>query len=103
MVTPGGTSAIVPGDLFTYGPVIKSLSRTTGPVAGGTKVTITGNGFTTVQHIKFGTTTATSYTVKSATQIIATAPPHIAGQVRISVTTAAGTTPTSSADLYMFH
>ena len=89
-------------DLFTYGPTITSLSRTSGPVAGGTKVTIAGTGFSTVQSVKFGTTTAKSFTVSSSTSIIATSPAHAAGQVRISVTTAAGTTPATSADLYTF-
>ena len=89
-------------DIFTYGPTITSLSRTSGPVAGGTKVTITGAGFRTVHSVKFGTTTAKTFTVESATQIIATSPAHAAGQVRISVTTAAGTTPATNADLYTF-
>jgi hypothetical protein len=101
--TPGGTSALVPADLFTYGPTITSLSRTTGSVAGGTKVTITGTGFVTVQHVKFGTTTATTYTVSSPTSIIATAPAHAAGTVGISVVTAAGTTPTTVNDQYKYH
>ncbi len=101
--TSAGESPAVTADHFTYGPVITSLSRTTGPVAGGTKVTITGAGFLTVQHVKFGTTTATSYTVNSATSITATAPAHVAGTVGISVTTAAGTTPTTSADQYKYH
>jgi hypothetical protein len=102
VTTAGGTSAIVSGDLFTYGPILEALSRTTGPVAGGTKVTITGNGFTTVEHVKFGSTTALSYTVKSTTQIVATAPVHSTGKIRVSVTTAAGTTPTTTDDLYTF-
>jgi hypothetical protein len=102
VVTPGGTSPTVSGDLFTYGPTVKSLSRTTGPVAGGTKITITGSGFTTVEHVNFGTATST-FTVKSANQIAVTAPAHAAGQVRISVTTAAGTTPTTTADLYRYN
>ena len=102
VVTPGGESAVVSGDTFTYGPVITSLSRSSGPVGGGTKVTITGAGFRTVHSVKFGTTTAKTFTVVSATQIIATSPAHAAGQVRISVTTAAGTTPATNADLYTF-
>jgi hypothetical protein len=53
--------------------------------------------------VKFGSATAASYTVKSLTQIIAVAPGHAAGQVSMSVTTADGTTPTTSADLYTFH
>ena len=103
VVTPGGESAAVPADLFTYGPTITSLCRTSGPVTGGTKVTITGTGFTTVHSVKFGTTTAKTFTVRSATQIIATSPAHAAGQVRISVTTAGGTTPATNNDLYTFH
>ena len=103
VVTPGGESPVVTADLFTYGPTISSLSRTSGPVAGGTNVTITGAGFSGVVNVKFGTSTARSYTVRSATQIVAVSPAHAAGQVRISVTTGAGTTPATSHDLYTFH
>ncbi len=105
VVTPGGRSTAVPADLFTYvaGPTITSLSRTSGSVSGGTKVTITGTGFSTVHNVKFGTTTARTFTVRSSTQIVATSPAHAAGQVRISVTTGAGTTPATSADLFAFH
>ena len=102
VVTPAGESAAVTGDLFTYGPILTSLSRSSGPVTGGTKVTITGAGFITVKNVKFGTSTAVTFTVKSSTQIIATAPAHAAGQVRISVTTLAGTTPATSNDLYTY-
>ena len=102
VVTPGNESPAVTADLFTYGPTITSLSRTSGPVAGGTKVTIAGSGFSTVLNVKFGTTTAKAFTVSSSTSIIATSPAHAAGQVRISVTTAAGTTPATSVDLYTF-
>ena len=48
VVTPGGESPAVTADLFMYGPTITSLSRTSGPVGGGTKVTIGGTGFSTV-------------------------------------------------------
>ncbi len=102
VVTPAGESPAMTADLFTYGPTIASLSRTSGPVAGGTKVTITGTGFSTVRSVKFGTTTARTFTVRSATQIVATSPAHAAGQVRISVTTAAGTTPATGNDLYTY-
>ena len=105
VVTPGGESPAVTADLFTYvsGPTITSLSRTSGSVAGGTKVTITGTGFSTVHSVKFGTTTASGFTLKSATQIVVTSPAHAAGQVQISVTTGTGTTPATSNDLYTFH
>ena len=92
----------MPADLFTYGPTLTSISPASGSTAGGTQVTVTGTGFSTVTHVKFGTTTAASYTVRSATQISATAPAHAAGTVAVSVTTAAGTTPTTVHDVFKF-
>ncbi|MHB8451064.1 MAG: beta strand repeat-containing protein, partial [Mycobacteriales bacterium] len=44
---------------ITSVPKVTSLSPTTGPVAGGTSVTITGQGFTGATGVKFGTFTAT--------------------------------------------
>jgi hypothetical protein len=102
VMTPVGESPPVTAAKFSYGPTITSLSRTSGPVAGGTKVTITGTGFLTVKSVRFGTTAAVTFTVRSATSIVVTSPPHAAGQVRISVTTAAGTTPATPADLYTY-
>jgi len=100
--TPEGESTAVTADLFTYGPTITSLSRTSGPVSGGTKVTITGSGFTTVEDVKFGTTTAEAITVKSATQVAATSPGGNAGTVDVTVTAGTGTSPTVDADHYTY-
>jgi hypothetical protein len=102
VMTTVGESPIVGPDLFTYGPTITSLSRTSGPHAGGTKVTIAGAGFSAVTSVKFGTVAAQSYTISSSTSIVATSPAHAAGQVRISVATADGTTPATNADLFTF-
>ena len=101
---PGGESPAATADLFTYvpGPTITSLSRTSGPVGGGTKVSIAGTGFTSVQHVRFGPTTAKAFTVSSSTSIVATSPPHTVGRVRISVMTAVGTTPATCNDLYTY-
>ena len=65
-------------------------------------MTITGTGFSTVTHVKFATTTAQSFTVRSATQLVAISPVHAAGTVRVSVTTAAGTTPATAHDIYKY-
>ena len=102
VTTPGGERPVASGDVFTYQPAITSLSRTSGPPTGGNQVSISGGGFSTVLHVRFGTTTALTYTVKSSTLIVATSPPHAAGQVRVSVTTAAGTTPATPADLFTY-
>src|SRR5208283_14619 len=63
VTTPGGTSATLPADEFTYDPVpaVTGISPAAGPVAGGTTVTITGTGFTGATAVTFGTTAATSY------------------------------------------
>ena len=55
-------------------PTVTGISPTSGPVAGGTTVTITGTGFTGATAVMFGTTGATSYTVVSATSITAVSP-----------------------------
>jgi len=104
VLAPGGESPVVTSDRFTYGSgtSITSLSRTSGPVAGGTSITITGTGFSGVTHVKFGTTTAKSFSVKSTKQIVAVTPAHAAGPMRVSVTTSSGTTPATPADLYTF-
>ncbi|MFI1963269.1 beta strand repeat-containing protein [Streptomyces pathocidini] len=96
--TPGGTSN---GINFTYvsAPVITSISPTSGPLAGGNTVTITGTGFTSATAVSFGGTPATSFTVNSATQITATAPAHAAGSVNLTVTGPGGT---SNAVVYTY-
>ena len=100
--TPGGESPAVPGDLFTYGPTITSLSRTSGPTAGGTKVTITGDGFATVTNVRFGTTPATALTVKSTSQVVATSPAGNAGTVDITVSEGTITSAVAAADLFSY-
>jgi hypothetical protein len=71
-------------------PTVTGVSPTSGPTAGGTSVTITGTGFTGATAVKFGTTSAPTFTVNSATQITATAPAGT-GTVDVTVTTPGGT------------
>jgi large repetitive protein len=94
VTTPLGTSPVVSGDHFSYVPVVSSLNPTAGPLAAGTTVVITGNGFTAATAVKFGSTSASSYTVNSDTQITAVAPAGSAGTVSVNVTTAGGTSAT---------
>lgn len=78
---------------FTAGavaPTVTSLSPTTGKPAGGNQVTINGAGFATVTQVKFGATAATSFTVLSSGQVLATAPAG-SGAVDVTVTSPAGT------------
>ncbi|MEI9983867.1 MAG: putative Ig domain-containing protein [Aliidongia sp.] len=81
---------------------VDSISPSAGVIAGGTTVTITGYDFAAGATVKFGTQAAASVTVNNETSITAIAPAGSAGTVDITVTTAAGTSLTSTADQYTY-
>jgi hypothetical protein len=84
-------------------PEITGVSPTSGSVAGGTKVTITGTNFNAASEVKFGDIPATSFTVVSETEIAAVSPrSKKAGQVDISVKTLAGTSATTRSDDFTY-
>jgi hypothetical protein len=84
-------------------PAVTSISPTSGSVAGGTMVTITGTNLTSASAVKFGSTPASSFTANSETQITATAPPSSkAGTVDVSATTLAGTSPVVRTDRFTY-
>ena len=86
----GGTGA----GLFTYtaaAPTVTGISPSTGPVAGGTSVTITGTGFTSGATVTIGGASATGVIVNSSTSITATTPAGTAGAKNVSVSTGGGT------------
>jgi hypothetical protein len=100
-----GTSGTSPADQFTYGesPTVTKVEPNHGSPSGGTTVTITGTGFTGATAVKFGSTSANSFTVNSATSITAVSPTvKGTGTVDVTVTTPAGTSPTSAADQFTF-
>jgi len=71
----------------TTAPVmIKSLSATSSPVAGGKQLTVTGFGFSNAATITIGGTTATVVRRIGSTQIIVRIPPHVSGVVAVVVT-----------------
>jgi hypothetical protein len=86
---PGGTSN---GIQFSYVvvPTLTAISPTSGPVAGGNSVTITGTEFSGPLTVQFGTT-ATTFTVDSTTQITAMAPAGATGTVQVTVAGSGGT------------
>ncbi|WP_460573979.1 IPT/TIG domain-containing protein [Humibacter soli] len=98
--SPQGPTA--PGT-FTFDPVtqIDGVNPGSGPEAGGTSVTISGQCFTGATQVLFGTTPATSFTVTSDTEIVAVAPAGT-GTVDVSVI-GAGTCGTgTSPDAYQY-
>ena len=103
--TAGGTSAISAADEFTYlaAPTVTAISPSSGPLAGGDTVTITGTGFTGATAVKFGSTDAAAYSIVSDTEITATSPASPAGTVDITVTTPGGTSATAPADQFTYN
>ncbi|HEX3899493.1 MAG TPA: IPT/TIG domain-containing protein [Mycobacteriales bacterium] len=104
VTNPSGTTSVSASATFTYvaPPTVTSVSPTTGPIAGGTSVTITGTGFTGATAVHFGTVAASSVTVNSATKITVTAPAAAAGAVDVTVTNAGGTSATGSSDKFTY-
>ena len=102
---PGGTSAEVAADQYTYSasavPTITWLSVHNGTTAGGTSVIITGTNFTGVTGVTFGGTAGT-ITANTATQITATTPAHANGSVRVVVTTPGGSNADTTADDFAY-
>jgi sugar lactone lactonase YvrE len=86
--------------IATAPPTVTAASPHSGPIAGGTTVTILGTGFTPGTAVWFGSTRATSVTVASTTKIVATAPAHAAGIVNVHVATAGGSS--TQAEPYAF-
>jgi hypothetical protein len=82
-------------------PTVLGLSPASGPAAGGTSVTITGNGLLGATAVHFGQAAAASFAVQSGTEIEAVAPPGT-GTVEVTVTTPAGTSAASPSDRFTY-
>ena len=67
-------------------PTITSVSPSVGPAAGGPTVTINGTHFLGATSVMFGAVPATSFTVNTDGQIVATIPSGSAGTVDVQIT-----------------
>ncbi len=104
VTAPGGTSAIVAADQFTYYPIptVSNIGTSAGLTDGGTSVVITGTNFANVSAVTFGSNNASSFTVNSATQITAVSPSASAGVVDVRVNTLGGVSQIISADQFTY-
>ena len=109
VTTVGGTSATGSADQYTYvaAPTVTGVSPSSGPLAGGTTVTVSGSGFmvnssSVVAAVYFGSEQASSYSVSSVGSLTAVAPAEAAGTVDITVVSTGGTSATGSADQYTY-
>ncbi|MEU1850426.1 IPT/TIG domain-containing protein [Streptomyces sp. NPDC019990] len=90
VTTPGGTSNPLPF-FYVGAPFKSSLGTSSGPLAGGNTITLSGTGLSTATSVSFGGVTATP-TVNSDSSLSVTVPAGAAaGPVAVSVTTAGGT------------
>lgn len=69
---------------------ITAISPVSGPAAGGTAFTITGDHLFGATTVMFGATPATSFVVVNDTQITGVTPAHIAGAIVVTVTGPSG-------------
>ncbi len=103
VTTLGVESAASSSDLFTYvvAPVVSSISPMQGPTAGGTKVTITGTGFTPTSTVSFGGTAGTNFVYVSPTEVTAVSPAGT-GTVDVQVTSIGGESAAGTADQFNY-
>ena len=87
--TPVAQSVQTPSDVYTYAdvPVISGISPSSGYLAGGYQVTISGSNFTSSPTVTFGGLNGTNITVSGTTSITVTVPGGSAlGAVTVVVT-----------------
>jgi len=97
-----GTTHVTASCVSLPEPTVTSLSIASGPMAGGTVVTIGGTRFDGVSAVKFGSVDAASFSFVSSTQVVATAPAHAAGVVNVSVTATTGTSAAESGNQFTY-
>jgi hypothetical protein len=110
VVVNGEQSATSAADLFTYnappapggGPVVTSISPTSGLLGGATSVTITGSNLAGATSITFGANPGTGINCAAGGATCTVFSPAGAGTVDVQVTTPAGTSAAVSADQFTY-
>ena len=103
VTTPSGPSAPSSADQFTYRavPTVEGVAPDIGAADGGTNVTITGSSFAGATNVLFGATAAPQFTLNPDGTISAVSPAGT-GTADVTVVTAGGTSPLSSADQFTY-
>jgi hypothetical protein len=102
---PADFDAVTDSFSVFYGspsPQVTSISPNQGSTAGGTSVTIGGNFVTGVTSVDFGGVLVPFTADVASGTVSASAPPHPAGTVDITITTPGGTSQPSSADEFTY-
>jgi hypothetical protein len=91
------------GSSLTAQLAVTSVSPNSGPLAGGTAVTVSGRGFSSgVTGVMFGDTPAASFSAVDDATVTAVSPAHVGGTVDVTVITAGGSTKISRSDQFTF-
>jgi hypothetical protein len=107
----GGTSAMTEVDHYTYStpvvtensPVVESVTPSSGPLSGGTVVTIKGSHLDGAFSVAFGATSSTQVTPISASEVEAVAPAAaFPARVDTTVTTSSGDSTPTLADGFTY-
>lgn len=85
---------------FVDPPTLTAIAPTSGDVAGGTSVRLTGSGFSEAATVTFGGVESSLVTLVSATELDAVAPAHAAGAVDVVVTVEGAAASLSNAFTY---
>ena len=102
VTTPGGQSSNSQADQFAYGsPSVTAISPSSGPLTGGTVVTVTGAGFVLGTSVRFGPQAGTGVAVTSPSSLTVTSPAG-SGSVDVIVTTPAGSSSSSPPDTFVY-
>lgn len=105
VTSAGGTSATGPSDQYTFvaAPVVTGVSPNSGPITGGTPITVTGSGFTGATSVTIGGI-YTFFTVLDDNTISDTTPAGDAAgdAVDVVVSTAGGASATGPADQFTY-
>ena len=104
VTTAGGTSATSAADLFTYDsvPTVTAITPTSGPLTGGTAVTVTGADFTAGHDRLLRRHRRHLGGLHQRHHPHRHLPAPAAGAVDVTVTTTGGTSATSAADLFTY-
>ena len=99
----GSTASLTGNPQVVQKPTaVTAISPHIGPTAGGTTITITGNGFTGATAVNFGGTAATSFTLNTDTLMSAISPSG-SGTVDVTVTSpSGGTSAIGAADRFTY-
>jgi hypothetical protein len=85
---------LLPGGRFPEArPVVRSVSMTSGKLAGGQRIGVHGTGFTQVKAVLFGSARGTAIRVVSGGWLRVTTPGNAAGAYPVRVVTGHGTSP----------